>query len=366
VSPITIDDRDRRGVCDQPEDGVPSGAIPVSVDLASAKDGDGGRIPGARGPVTRNRVFRAAIRRSMTAIGPRAERYLPSLRSFLTRGLTVFVFHEVTDTPSAFQSASRGYVTTLAFRDQIQWIGDRFDVIAPTDLPQLGDRGELPQHAALIAFDDAWAGVFRTGLPILASLGIPAVCFLNMATVDGMPDLSAVRRYERMTSPAGRQRLDRRLDANHAPRVLAEIRKAYGHDPAFASYQGPTATHEDLARAASNGSPVWFGSHLFHHWDVSNIETDLLTASVLANAHALSVYNNSLPAMATPYGRTVAGLSGLSLQLGISLVFVGTGAQNWRGSGTVLDRLSLAPEPSGPRDWWYGTHRRRLLGNYAS
>lgn len=308
-----------------------------------------------------SRESRAILRRTAALIGSQADRYVPRLRASLTQGLTVFFFHEITDRPSEFQRLTAGYTTPDVFRKQITWIGERFEFVAPASLSQLGGSGELPGRAALITFDDAWAGVFRTGLPILTALGVPSLCFLNMGTVEGMPDLSAVRRYERSRPPAGGPRLMRPVTAAEADALLDDIAADYRADEDFKSFQGPTATHADLANGAEHGT-AWFGSHLYHHWDLHQIDDDLFFSSVRANAEALSAFSNSLPALATPYGHQVARLSGvLAAEFGVPLAFVATGAQNRNPRAAVLDRLALQPEPSGPADWWYSTHRRRLF-----
>jgi peptidoglycan/xylan/chitin deacetylase (PgdA/CDA1 family) len=319
----------------------------------------------SHGPAIR-RATRAAVRHGAAAVGSRVDGYLPRFRSFLTRGLTVFVFHEVTDTPSEFQRRTHGYVTNEVFRNEMAWIGERFEFISPTALMQLGGSGDLPAQAGLVSFDDAWAGVFRVGLPILASLGVPALCFLNMATVDGTPDLSAVRLYERLRPPEGGPRLDRPIHADEADGILAAISKAYKHDQEYSSFQGATATHDDLIAAVTESRNVWFGSHLFHHWDLHRISHGLFIRSVQDNAEALAAYSNSVPALATPYGHELNGLSELKEDLGVALVFVATGGQNRDPSAPVLDRLALQPEPSGPHDWWYSAHRRRLFGSLPS
>jgi peptidoglycan/xylan/chitin deacetylase (PgdA/CDA1 family) len=312
------------------------------------------------------RFARAAVRHSVAAIGSRIDDHSRAPRLRLSRGLTVFVFHEVTATPSEFQRGSRGYVSPEVFRKQIEWIGERFEFIAPTALLQLGGRGRLSPRAALISFDDAWAGSFRVGLPILGSLDVPALCFLNMATVQGTPDLSAVRRYERLHPPSAGPRFDRRLDADEADAVLQEIAAVYQHHGDYARFQGATATREDLDAVLATWDTVWFGSHLYHHWDIDRISDDLFARSLRANARALSAYGNSLPALATPYGRELHGRRALAQNLGVRVVFIATGGQNRDPGAPVLDRLVLEPEPSGRRDWWYSTYRRGLFGSLAS
>jgi peptidoglycan/xylan/chitin deacetylase (PgdA/CDA1 family) len=293
-----------------------------------------------------------------------ADRRVAGVRAFMTRGLTVLVYHEVTDRPSEFQRLSAGYVTSGVFERQMLWLRERFAPISPSDLPQLGGRGPLPTNAALVTFDDAWKGVVRTGLPILASLGIPALWFLNMGTVDGTPDLSAVRRFERMRRPDGRSRLDGRLDIGSAAAVLAHVEATYRDDASFLQFQGPTASRQDLTAAVGSDASVWLGSHLLHHWDLTRSTPELFLESARANAAALAEYPNILPAFATPYG--TGAYTELAAETGAKLAFTARGAQNRHPDGRVLDRLQLEPEPSGPADWWWAAHRRRLLGSWAS
>jgi hypothetical protein len=184
-----------------------------------------------------------------------------------------------------------------------------------------------------------------------------------MGTVAGDPDLSAVSRYERamaLPQPLLANAFDRATGA----RVLSEIRERYGEDPSFRTYQGPTATHDDLAAAARAGG-VWFGSHLFHHWDLRRIRADLYEQSVDDNLAALAAYPNRLPAYSTPYGYAGNGRtdpSTIPATRGARIVFTATGNQNPVADRPTLDRVGLPPEPSSAQEWWYATHRNRLLG----
>lgn len=317
-------------------------------------------------PPSPGRALRTALRRGASVAGVGLERQLPRVAGRLTRGLTVFVFHEITDSPSEFQRTSRGFTTPEALAGQLRWISSRFSVVAPTALPRLGGHDPLPGNAALLSFDDAWAGVFRVGLPILESLGLPALCFVNMATVMGAPDFAAVRRFERMTSPTHTSRLDEPLSLPKARRVVAEIEQIYGSDATFRAFQGSTATPQDLEQSGRSGDLFWLGSHLFHHWDATNVSADVVDTSALSNRQALQRYPNVLPALATPYGRPLSWPSERASKLGVRTLFVVSGGQNTAADSPVLDRLALEPEPSQERDWWWSTHRRRLFGRLAS
>ena len=322
----------------------------------------------------RQTLFAGAIDRTRSlgracgvAIGPSLDRRSGRLRSHLLRGLTVFVFHEVADEPSEFLRRRQIYATPAVFERQIRWIRDRFDVISPTWLPQLGGEGELPANAALITVDDAWTGAFRIGVPILESLSVPALYFINTATVEGAPDLGAVRAYERLYPPVGGALLARRHTLATAQVVLDEIAARYQTDPTFASFQGPTATAEDLGRAARTGS-VWFGLHLHHHWDLDLVDRELLEASLQENARAIGLYGNALPAFASPYGRLAPLLLPVAHEHGMTAVFGVGGEQNASAAAPLLKRITLPDEvdvPPVPAQWWYATHRRRMFGRLA-
>jgi peptidoglycan/xylan/chitin deacetylase (PgdA/CDA1 family) len=299
-----------------------------------------------------------------TAVGPAAERRMPGLRSYLRRGLTAFVFHEITDQPSEFQRRASIYTSPALLEQQLRWIRERFEIIAPTSLGQLGAEGPLPANAALVTFDDAWAGVFRTGLPILDTLGVPALCFINTATVEGAPDLAAVRYYERRHGFTDGCILDGEHSLATGIGAIQQVAERYHADAQFAAFQGAAATAEDLAGAATSGT-VWFGPHLHHHWDLALVDDELFEASLEQNLRALAPYENLMPAFAPPYGRRVASLLPIAQRADVRAVFLAAGGQNRRADGLLLDRITLPIDRDSPADWWYETHRRRVYGPLA-
>jgi peptidoglycan/xylan/chitin deacetylase (PgdA/CDA1 family) len=313
-------------------------------------------------PPRTRRPPRAALRKCITTVGSRVDDRFPSLRSALVRGLTIFVFHEVTDSPSPLQRHTRAFVSPDLFVEQVQWLRQRFTIIKPTELEQLGGSGTLPDDAAMLTFDDAWAGVFRVALPLLKAMRIPAVCFLNMATVMGDPDLSAVGHYEQASRPEKRRSVPEQVGIDASETILTRVRARYGASSGFREFQGPTADPSDLRKVANDSSLVWFGSHLYHHWDPRHITPELYERSLDDNLEALATYSNSLPMFAPPYGRAGGHEVSLSLRLGYRVVLTGTGSQNMDQGSNVLDRLELPAWRSTARDWWYASHRRRLLG----
>jgi peptidoglycan/xylan/chitin deacetylase (PgdA/CDA1 family) len=218
--------------------------------------------------------------------------------------------------------------------------------------------------------------VFRVAIPMLQARGFPALLFLNTATIHGEPDLGAVRAYEQSNALADRtipadwlQTMPGDwLDAHEGARVVEEVRSRYGNDPRFREYQGPTATADDMARAADTEG-VWFASHLHHHWAIPSIGPDLYEVELLKNVEELAAYPNSIAAFATPNGyadRVRTDLFEVPRKRGVRAIFTGTGNQNAHPDSPILDRVFFPPEPTNRHEWWYATHRRRILGRRTS
>jgi peptidoglycan/xylan/chitin deacetylase (PgdA/CDA1 family) len=319
---------------------------------------------------------RAAVRGGIAALGPPLERLVPPVRAWLARGLTVFIFHEVTSVPSLFHRTANTYTSPDVFLRQLSWITARFTVIEPARLRALGGSGELPHNAALLTFDDCWAGTFRVAVPLLQQLALPALCFLNMGTIRGDPDLVAVRAYELHQAaphpnhifPGEAEAPGVQINVDHGDELVSRARKRYGSDQAFLTYQGPTATESDLRKAERSGS-ISFGSHLYHHWDVRDVADDLYEAALVRNSRALAEFSHSLRAFAIPHGYAGQGERDpftVPFRLGTRVIFTGSGYQNNDPGRQVLDRAFFPAEPSPIRYWWYATHRKRLLGRRAN
>ena len=118
----------------------------------------------------------------------------PFLRYRIKNGLTIFVFHEVSDNPSEFTDNYGLTVSISQFIDQITWIKNNFNIVDPAIV--LTENSSLPSSAAIITFDDGFLGAFENGFPILKQFNIPILMFLNMKPIlDRSPMLSALVCY---------------------------------------------------------------------------------------------------------------------------------------------------------------------------
>ena len=104
-----------------------------------------------------------------------AYRINPVFRYSLRQGLTVFVFHEVSDNPSEFARKYGLNLTIQNFRNQAEWINNNFNLVSPEALTA---NSTLPKNAALVTFDDGFELAFKNAFPILEELNIPVLMFM--------------------------------------------------------------------------------------------------------------------------------------------------------------------------------------------
>lgn len=288
---------------------------------------------------------------------------LPSVRRRATAGLTVFTFHDVCDDPSEYQRPYHLATSVALFKRQVRWIAERYRVVHPDLL--LDDVPGIADGSAMVTFDDGWAGIFREALPFLDELGLPSITFLNMAAIDGAPDLSAVTVMDAVS--AGRSPFPPWPTPETLGESVADIRRE-----GLAAFQGTYAARADLA--AADGSPlVRYGNHLHNHWLAASLTDEQLATEYDANERELARYSSTVPLFAFPFGRPVEHFRpeqvDLARELGARRVFTSLPASNPLPLGHLLDRVSLTSTDVDASMWWYAVHHRavrRMAGLGAS
>lgn len=88
------------------------------------------------------------------------------------KSLTVVMYHYVRDLKNSRYPAIKGLDTGL-FREQISFLKKNYNFVKVDDvIKAFGGNGELPPHAVLLTFDDAYSDHFNTVFPILYNEGI--------------------------------------------------------------------------------------------------------------------------------------------------------------------------------------------------
>lgn len=284
----------------------------------------------------------------------------PRLRSSINAGLTVFVFHEVSDTPSMFHSRFGLAVSRDLFRRQIEWISRNFQVVHASALE---NSDALPSRAALLTFDDGFHGIFYNALPILDRLNLPSVVFMNMGHVrGGSPLLSAHVSLLEQKSPdfvsfCRARRLSSPLYLSVGPSVMESYHAA--HDGlTYSEIEAYAGSMVDVAALHRwSASPrVTLGNHLYRHWNYNALTESEFCLEIQNNAKELAAfghdgklfaYTNGLhPALDADHER-------LLRRLGITRAFTTACGVNRDRNAFFAGRVPIGFEETSESRMWF-------------
>ena len=257
------------------------------------------------------------------------------------RGLFVYLFHDVTATPSPYQQRYGLATSPSLFQHQIEWICKHHELVHPNDV----SSGRLPERAALITFDDGFEGVFRNALPYLEERDIPAVLFLNLGVLGGEMNTAALAAY---IGDAGRDSpKDGKLHrAMHlvTPDDISEISKSLTETErsVIRRFGGSMATDQDLEEW--DGHPlIRYGNHLWNHYNAMALLEDDLRELYQRNESNLTRFENHISWFAFTFGRYDDKRVSVIEELGATKIFGGSPLPN-RHSSRFLHRFELRPE----------------------
>lgn len=274
---------------------------------------------------------------------------LSSTRRSIHNGLTVFVYHEVTDTPSQFSSEYGLAVSTAIFKKQIEWIDKNFTIIHPD---QLTENAKLPDSAALITFDDGMASSYNPGLEILEKKNLPSLFFLNMGSViEKKPLVSAIACYLGKQSPEFKKFCTEdkiappyhlTLQPKYYKKFISET--CFRDMEAVIKYQGEFA-EVDLVDKWSLSKNVVYANHLYEHWNAEALTDKEFSDQYILNEQNLVRFKNFRKFFAFPNGQPGTCFTerhiDLLRQLGAVRIFSSAGHINKDGNSYLLDRIAL-------------------------
>ena len=265
-------------------------------------------------------------------------------------GLTIFAFHDVTDTPSDFVRENGLYVTPKCFSAQMKWIRNNYSLLNPRDL--LDFSVQKLNKTALITFDDGWKGSFKNAIPIMHESNIPSLHFLNMSNIICKnPCIPALVNYLMLKNEDVKIFFSK-LEINHpfyldvTPTIMNSCLDSITSADYEAAllYQGEFASEEHLKEVESS-SIVSFGNHLYEHYNAKKLSPNELEKQYHKNEEFLSVYKNYLPLFAFPHGQPDTCFSTSEIKnlrsFGAKKVFSCGSSVNKMTGNFVLDRVSL-------------------------
>jgi peptidoglycan/xylan/chitin deacetylase (PgdA/CDA1 family) len=297
-------------------------------------------------------------------------RSVPLVRRVYKNGLTIFLYHDVTDTPSRFAEEFGLAVPKGLFARQVSWIAKNFRVIHPLALLE---AAPLPENAALITFDDGFHGTFANGLDHLEKMRLPSVVFLNMhAIIEQQPILSAIACYRERHLPhfdefARSAGIFRPFHLTCTPEIMNRMNEQFGQIDlaAVSKYQGPFADLE-LVRRYANSELAVYGNHLYVHWNSTALTPAEFTEQYNRNKMALAQFKNSTEFFAFPNGQphTCFTKSHIELlrRLGARRIFSAAGGINRNPKDYLLGRMTVNARDNNDEILWCRLLRAAVSG----
>lgn len=261
-------------------------------------------------------------------------------RRILDKALVVFLYHEVSGSPSEFNRLFNLTVSPDSFSRHLDLIRERFHVIGPEQLLS----GDYPRPAALITFDDGNRSYFREALPILKTKNLPSVVFLNMGPILGEVCWSGLVTYLQTHEPGFVSRSGRRPAANEFRDLTeAEVMPYLEGKEALLgrvrAFRGPLASEADL-RAAAGDPRVTLGNHLYNHYNATLL-SDRLKEEYRENQRLLENYSRGSRLVSYPFSCWNPDTNRLLLEEGAQALFAGGGLPNFNTRGPLFHRVEL-------------------------
>lgn len=264
----------------------------------------------------------------------------PFNRKVLDKALVVFLYHEVSYSPSEFNRLFNLAVHPDRFSAHLDLIRSRFNVIGPEELLS----GDYPRPAALITFDDGNRSYFHEALPILKSKGIPSVAFLNMGPILGEVCWSGLVAYLQQHEPGFISRSGRRPVANEfrdltEAEVMPYLEGKESLIERVKAFRGPLASEADL-RAVAVDPLVTLGNHLYNHYNATLL-SDQLKETYRRNQRLLEDYSRGSRLVSYPFSCWNRATTRMLLEEGAQALFTGADLPNFNTRGPLFHRVEL-------------------------
>lgn len=268
-------------------------------------------------------------------------------RSTIRKHLTIFLFHEVTDSPSRFQSHCMNYTSTANFERCIKWISKNYEVIDVKNISTLKSASTKP--LAMITFDDAWQGQLAALVKVSNDFDLPVTFFTNFGTIETGIDNAAFESYE--------QESDAKIVLSH---------KILNSDFEFQSWQGGILSKNEFEQL-SRLSNITISNHGYMHYCSSELTKEDFLENVSSNERAISQFNPSNRFFAFPFGRpekdfTISQVR-LLLDLNYEYLFAADSRLNTipLNGSKLLSRVHFSPNDSKSSDFWWAVNKKIIF-----
>ena len=270
-----------------------------------------------------------------------------AFRPLTKKHLTVFLFHEVTDSPSKFQKQALNYTSTRNFYNCIDWILKNYEILSINQLTT--ERKSRRKPLAVLTFDDAWRGQFSAIKKVTTGRKLPIAYFINMGTVQSRIDVAALKTFYAESTP-------------NFYELISKGNQFRTIDNTFLDWQGELIQDHEVQELLGN-SLVTIGNHGYHHYSSAELTTKEFVQNVELNEQKIYTLKTNSKYFAFPFGRpfldfTIEQVSILDKR-GYKLVFAADSKLNKvsQKDAMYISRVHFAPSDKRSSDFWWATNK---------
>jgi len=234
----------------------------------------------------------------------------------------IFLFHDVTNNPSSYSEENKINMNIKNFKKIIKHIDNNYEIISPALLQN--NSHIKNKHYALITFDDGYKSYIKDVVPILKKKKIPSLIFLNaQVSIYNKENVSAIIDYfskdEECQNYMNRKKINKpyflNFDIKKMKNFLREYHKKYKKEKnKIFEFQGKYLNEKDLKKLDKQNL-VYYGNHLFNHWNIINLKKNEIQNQYTKNKKSLEKYKSFCNFFAIPNGKINRCYNNLSIEI---------------------------------------------------
>ena len=283
--------------------------------------------------------------------------------------LRCIVFHDIAPAESPFTKGMGVSATPETLETVLRFVAAHYEPVSLQDFLQATEDRPLPPRSLLLTFDDGYASVMESAVPLCRQLGLPAVFFVNAAFLDNRllaPDnlvcylantsgMEVINAAARVVKGNDTPELLSQTDvyASFFPSLSCSEREAFLaalatvggiHECELASQSRLYLTRQQLRELASQGFEI--GNHTYSHVRCRSLTAADLEREILGNKTELeTVTGKKVRSFSLPYGASADLTPDLERYLqscGCEAVFLSQGVANPRYAKRFVDRVGAS------------------------
>jgi peptidoglycan/xylan/chitin deacetylase (PgdA/CDA1 family) len=267
---------------------------------------------------------------------------VPRLARAVRGGGQVFCFHNVVAAEEAGTGDGSLHMDVAHFGEIASWMASVYDVIPLEEVVARLTSGKSLSGTAALTFDDAYAGFFRHGVPVLRRLRLPATIFVVVEASRAPSAFWWDRLGARGFLDPDRRRVCLEGLGGAQDQVLDAFPVA-GPSETIPKSLLPLAWPDIRAEVEASGGLLSVGSHTARHLNLTMLRGPELSAELAGARAAIAKELGAEPDMVSyPYGRWSDAVVSASRDAGYLAGFtLEAGAVKAGADALALPRLNV-------------------------